>query len=437
MKIFMGMYNTASLIDDYSAGFKALGHDVFSVGLHEHALIGSNVDLHVPSLVRDQLQSSSSNSPEEEKYWIDFYRKLAWEKALEADLCFFIWSSFEEDASDLIKLKALGKKVVVRYCGSEVRDVEVDRQASLWGGYPFTDYGLPCSLEILHKKLRYVRMVERYADLVLSVSQLSLRPGMVRGHFLFDSTGILTNTNQRKDKPVVLHAPSRRDTKGTDIWLNAFKSLRNEGLDFTVRLVENIPHEQMLKEYADADIFCNSLTYGGRSAYEAMAAGCVVVERSVAHIKKAIHKYVNLELAGLGLPQDAEHSKWLGDTRNTEYYFTPPIVPATAETVVDSLRDIITDFPKRQALVSAGVGYVEEALSPSAACSKILSVLESPDVLENRAELVLNPFFNLFYDSTEDSPERVALFNEYTDLVSGENWYKRYVQPCKRGGLVF
>lgn len=79
--------------------------------------------------------------------------------------------------------------------------------------------------------------------------------------------------------PLVLHAPSHRGVKGTPHVLAAVERLRAEGVAFEFRLVENLPHAEARRLYAQADLVIDQLLIGwyGALAVEAMALGKPVV----------------------------------------------------------------------------------------------------------------------------------------------------------------
>ncbi len=437
MKIFMGMRPTGSLMYDYATGFRELGHEVFCAIESDLAIVRSDVDLHIPNMLAAQFARKPQASNAEKAAYAARLKELAWRKALESDLCFFIWSSFLPDASDLRTLHRMGKKIVVRFCGSEVRDPEVDRQMAALHGTPHTDYGL--SRKQLPHKLHWLRMCEKYADLLIAGSTMSLRPFSGRFCLLFQHENIVCNTQQRQH-PVLLHAPSRTATKGTAIWMEIFDALRSAGLQFGVKLVRNIPHEDMPKEYASADIFCNSLFYGGRASWEAMAAGCVVVSGDVVSSwMKYCRESTGDNLRGLGVPYSEEAGLWYWTNTGLDKHFYPvtPEISLPLDSVTEQLARLILDWPRRQRLAEQGPRYVAELLSPRVVCQDILDYLDDPHSLEQRSRLVWTPFFNQEYSPENDSPEEIALFNRYTDMVRSCPWYRDYVVPMERGGLRF
>lgn len=437
MNIFMGMHNVGSLMDDYTAGFRALGHEVFSVALSENAITSHAVDMNIPRMIAARWGGSKPASKDARETYRRQLLMLAWRKALESDLCFFIWNTFMPDASDLPLLRKAGKKIVIRFCGSEVRDPEAERQAAASGDSTYTEYGLSSDLNELAFKLNYIRMCERYADLLIGGSQLTLRPTSTHGARLFSSAGIPCDPRQR-EHPVLLHAPSRRSAKGTEIWLRAFDALRARGLKFTVKLAENIPHEAMLHEYAKADIFCNSLFFSGRASWEAMAGGCVVLDRGVGFLGRYIKDNTVRNLRALGKPSTEKNIRWWQAFNEIDRaYEEQPVVEVTPDSVTEDLAKIIENRPLREELARQGPPYLSEMFSPERTCREILQQVMEPCNSALQARLFWRGFFNLDYAADNDSPERIHLLNRATDIVRDCPWYKKYVVPCERGGLRF
>ena len=131
-------------------------------------------------------------------------------------------------------------------------------------------------------------------------------------------------------RPLVVHAPSSREKKGTSRVIEACAELPVE-LD----IVEGVPHDVARERYARADIVVDQLNAGwhGVFALEAMALGKPVV----AYLK----------------PDVVERSA-------TGYGVRIPIVPATAETLVADLRPLVEQPALRRELGAAGRAYVEQ-----------------------------------------------------------------------------
>jgi glycosyltransferase involved in cell wall biosynthesis len=131
-------------------------------------------------------------------------------------------------------------------------------------------------------------------------------------------------------RPLVVHAPSNREKKGTRFVIEACEQLPVE-LD----IVEGVPHDVARERYARADIVVDQLNAGwhGVFALESMALGKPVV----AHLK----------------PDVVERSA-------TGYGVRVPIVPATAETLVEALRPLVEEPALRREIGAQSRAYVEQ-----------------------------------------------------------------------------
>ncbi|HEV3404051.1 MAG TPA: glycosyltransferase family 4 protein [Gaiellaceae bacterium] len=130
-------------------------------------------------------------------------------------------------------------------------------------------------------------------------------------------------------RPLVVHAPSNRSKKGTEDVIAACALLPVE-LD----LVEGVPHDEARERYARADIVVDQLVAGwhGIFALEAMALGKPVV----AYLK----------------PDVVERTERAYGTK-------VPIVPATADTLVEALRPLVADAELRRRIGAESRAYVE------------------------------------------------------------------------------
>jgi glycosyltransferase involved in cell wall biosynthesis len=131
-------------------------------------------------------------------------------------------------------------------------------------------------------------------------------------------------------KPLVVHAPSNRERKGT-----AYVVAACEELGVELDVVEGVPHDVARERYARADIVVDQLNAGwhGVFALEAMALGKPVVT----HLRPEL---VDRAAAGYGVRL--------------------PIVPATKETLADALRPLVADPALRREVGAAGRAYVEQ-----------------------------------------------------------------------------
>jgi glycosyltransferase involved in cell wall biosynthesis len=84
--------------------------------------------------------------------------------------------------------------------------------------------------------------------------------------------------NTIKDKPLIVHAPTSPEFKGTPYILKAIDELQ-QSYNFDFKLVQNLSHEAAVKIYEASDLVIDQVLTGsyGLFAIEAMALGKPVV----------------------------------------------------------------------------------------------------------------------------------------------------------------
>jgi glycosyltransferase involved in cell wall biosynthesis len=200
-------------------------------------------------------------------------------------------------------LRALRKKSVFHYLGSDIRGKSRAELA----------YGTRADAEIVgsYDATRWV------PEARVIPPGLDLRP----------FTPVPPSDSPR---PLVVHAPSNRTKKGTAHVIEACAQLPVE-LD----IVEGVPHEEARARYARADIVVDQLNAGwhGVFALESMALGKPVVT----YLKPDV---VERSAEGYGV--------------------RIPLVPATAETLVEALRPLVEQPALRREVGAASRAYVEQ-----------------------------------------------------------------------------
>ena len=148
-------------------------------------------------------------------------------------------------------------------------------------------------------------------------------------------------------RPLVVHAPSNREKKGTRFVIEACEQLPVE-LD----IVEGVPHDVARERYARADIVVDQLNAGwhGVFALESMALGKPVV----AHLKPDV---VERSAAGYGIRL--------------------PIVPATAETLVEALRPLVEQPALRREIGAESRAYVEQVHDADRVADRLIDLYRS------------------------------------------------------------
>ncbi|MCP5049790.1 MAG: glycosyltransferase [bacterium] len=412
-KVFIGWMDTASQVGVYRKGFEANGVETLCAIRTQHStnvegVAHYNLDAMVPPL-SSVPRGDKAVEPIVRQAFRNQLQEYIWQKALEeCDTFFFIWNSFKSDCSDYAELKRRGKRIITNFVGHDIRwGPAMEQEFARYSFQPIEYQGDPAHWMKLPKQLHYLRTAERYSDIILSLTnqaQLELRP-CYNFYYPLDLTRITEHNRQRKTKPVVLHVPTNPEIKGTRYVLDAFKRLKTEGVSFEGKLIQKVPHHEILRMYEQADILVYQLLCpgGGKQAYELLAAGKVVLTRM---------GYDHYPQVNAG---------------------TSPIIDAGPETIYEKLKDIILDYPKRAALAKKGRPYVEKHHDVVKLCRTMIDRLESHPGEE---DYDLYPgFFRDHY--VPESSNNSWLYNKYTNYVKDCRWYRRYVEPGQREGLRF
>lgn len=136
--------------------------------------------------------------------------------------------------------------------------------------------------------------------------------------------------SQTEDRPLrIVHAPSNRKVKGTDLLLSALDVLRAKGHQFELILVENLTFAEARKQYEKADVLVDQLFAGwyGGLGVELMALGKPVI----VYIRQEDLKFVP--------PKMAEQLPWIDAS--------PATIEATLETVLTMPRHELAELGRR------------------------------------------------------------------------------------------
>jgi glycosyltransferase involved in cell wall biosynthesis len=217
-------------------------------------------------------------------------------------------------------LRALRKKSVFHYLGSDIRGKTREQLA----------YGKRADAEIVgsYDAIRWV------PEAHVVPPGLDLRP-------------FVPVPPSDSARPLVVHAPSSREKKGTQLVIDACAQLPVE-LD----VVEGVPHEEARERYARADIVVDQLHAGwhGVFALEAMALGKPVVS----YLKPDV---VERSAEGFGA--------------------RVPIVPATKDTLVEALRPLVESPALRREVGASSRAYVEQVHDVDHVADRLIDIYRS------------------------------------------------------------
>ena len=374
MRIFIGLTDVANITANYTKGFKALGHEVFSVVWNKSRFYpDSEYDLIIDER---KYAAHAGNGLFSYVRIMSQLFKLA--KGLKCDLFILYAPAVLPTHLYYPVLKFLNKKIITAFWGSDIRYWYAFAEEMRWFGVqdevaPFFEYAKSRSGGSYWDKTRTVRVAEKYSTMIVSqpdCAQLQTRPYM-RCNVPLDLSQYKFNVPGRA-KPLILHAPSVPEAKGTDIVLKVIYELREEGLEFDFRCIENMPNAELRDLLRDSDIVVDELysaTVGGLSA-EAMATGNAVLVRYMAEYCKV----------PAGCP-----------ARNVNKF-----------TLKDNLRQMIVDIDLRKELAALGRPYVESANDHIKICNDLL------DWLKRGQEGLVYDFQPAFYKNLQ-IPERILL----------------------------
>jgi hypothetical protein len=285
MKITIQGIETCGIIADLAKEFKRQGHDVLTIA-DRNKLYNYNYDYHLTSCLENTLV-------ERNPYWKiptrvsrtlfrRFYHILnnAYRTRLTIgrDLHIQVFSGWSGEEAQLRRIKASGAKIFTLFMGSDVRDYlkfQKDFQEEDWV-FP-TQY-----LSDPKEKIQRLRFHEEIADAIFSLPDQMGHASRSYYHLLvpIDASNITFHVPRRK-RPLVVHAPTNRAIKGSDIIENSLGILQNEGIEFDYLPVTGIPHNSLLDILRVSDVLVDELILHGPGwlGFEAMASGCAVATR--------------------------------------------------------------------------------------------------------------------------------------------------------------
>ncbi len=396
MKIFLGMINISSQINDYVEGFHKLGVETMTAIIYQSSPIidCSNIDYNIDLMIKEYGDTVDYNQKQSE-----ILEYLLAKAIRECDIFIFFWRTFRPDNSDLALLKSKGKKIVVIMCGDEVRWKPACDQEFEKFNFPlmeYSNYFRPGNT--ITTKLRYLRNVEFYADQIYSqptMSHLSLRAYNKLNVSIH--TDLFIENNSQRRIPHIIHAPSNKAIKGTKYVMEAVDRLKKENVEFEFNLLVNVPNKEALLIYSDTDILVGQLfgVIGGKQEREALACGCVVLS---------------------GCKKD--YYNMLAE----EY----PVINVTPETIYVELKKMILNYELRCQIATLGRPYISKYHDSLVICQK---------VIDNTPPEMFPTFFREEY--IPESYFIASECNQYTQIVKSCSWYKQTIAPGFRDGFEF
>jgi glycosyltransferase involved in cell wall biosynthesis len=221
------------------------------------------------------------------------------------DVFHFHTASLHSTGLDLIIWKFVGKKVIMHYHGSEIRN----KKQPLFHKY-FVD-----------------RYIVSTPDLLAFVPNSLWLPNPIdtKKHSFVEP-------NLQPHRLRIIHAPSTRSIKGTEYVIQAINQLKKDGYDFEFILLENTSHDEILRQLRIADIAVDWINpdFG-------------------------IYGVFSIEAMCMGKPVLCCVKKDLVD----KHYHNLPILNTSPEFVYENLIKLIENPEQRIELGAQGRKYVE------------------------------------------------------------------------------
>ncbi|MGW2558867.1 glycosyltransferase family 4 protein [Streptomyces sp. NPDC001514] len=192
-------------------------------------------------------------------------------------------------AGDLDALKQAGIKVGLLAHGSDIRHPGRHLERHEFSLFRDAPKGIAGKLQVKAERNKKIADESGLPLFVTTPDLLDDLPKATWTPLVVDVDAWATDRPvMERKRPIVLHAPSKRWTKGTDRIMPVLTELHDKGvIDF--RLAEGIPWAEMQELVKDCDLVLDQFTTGsyGTFAVEAMAAGKPVVAYISEQVKGA------------------------------------------------------------------------------------------------------------------------------------------------------
>jgi len=244
---------------------------------------------------------------------------------------------------DIKQIKDKGKKIIMHHWGNDVRSYDLAR---LNNPYVYTGDSPP-DIEI-HEKLSKISQYIPEA-IVQDYEVLPYVKSYYKKVHILPIAIDLQNFQPvypdiTKKRPLILHAPTNPDFKGTAHIENAIAQLKVTH-DFDYQRIEKMNHEQVINLYKAADLIVDQILCGsyGLLSVESMALG------------KPVIAFIRPDLKNT-FPSDL------------------PIVSGNPDTVKESIKTLLEDPQMRVGLGIKGRQYAEKYHAKDVVAEKLLSI---------------------------------------------------------------
>lgn len=359
MKVFQGAIEIAGQMGLFSRGLSQLGHEVSAYNM-AHTYLG--YEQNIQNVTSDELQEIFQKTKND---YDVLHLHYAW--------------PITENLQELGSLQEQGKIVLMHFWGNDVRTQNMalrhNPYARLIGEAEFLD---PSQID---QRLRAQSQVipaciVQDFEVVPYVAEYFKRVYVLP--VTVDLEGLIPQDREEAAEPLLIHAPTLPEFKGTAIIEEVIDKLRSNGYVFRYERIHGIEHTEALTRYAQADIFIDQILAGsyGVFALEGMALG------------KPVLSYVREDL---------------------QYHFGPslPIQSANPATLYETLRRLLESVDRRREAGRGGRRYVEKVHSLPMVARKLDWIYQQERLLAQAN-----------YSMADTLPSIVDLFGMEIDLPS-------------------
>ncbi len=289
-RILIGDTEIAGIVNTLSTEYKKLGYQVTTIS-SKNKYYDYSYDIDPENLVFTyfKLKLKSNKIATILKELSKIFNKNLQEKIKSilirnilsnVDVYIFIYSTnLWEEERQLNYLKKKGVKIISLFLGSEIRDYIAFKEKYNITHWNFsTEINLP-GADMKKQKLAFH---EKISDAIFSVPDQSIFAK--RSYFHLQVPMQIEKFKAyfpKNEIPVIIHAPSKPEIKGTDLILKTLEELKNEGIKFEVKLLTNLPHKELINELQKADLLIDEIILHGPGflGFEAMLCGCAVATK--------------------------------------------------------------------------------------------------------------------------------------------------------------
>lgn len=267
-KVFIGFFEIAGNVANLTEMLRKNGIFVRVCLTEQNAFYAKDLDTPWYNKGRFQLL----------KRKIALFPYLFWSMTQADQVWFMGTTSFFANNADYILFKIAKTDIVIRFFGDDVRCRHLHN--AIFSKYsPNTNYSCVVdneSLDLVYKCIHHFT-AELFAKVISRRDQSTFQFGNVR-YLPACQKSIVSQPKEPNEIPVLLHAPSDRLVKRTDLVLEAIELLKKKNYNFKFYLLEKTKNSDVLECLKQCDIVIDQPSaWTGRLGIEGAAASCAVI----------------------------------------------------------------------------------------------------------------------------------------------------------------